>query len=67
MCLFIQGRFTFKNGRYYEGQFESDHIKEYPNFEMDGSTSPDHEAIRTRTPLPMGMAHFNCIVNTNSN
>ena len=52
-CVF-QGKFTFKNGRIYEGMFERDHIVEYPEFTMDGTTSPDLTNIRTRTPLPMG-------------
>ena len=56
--LSLQGRFTFKNGRYYEGLFESDHIKEYPNFDMDGASTPDQTAIRTRTPLPMGKLYI---------
>jgi len=50
----FQGKFTFKNGRIYEGMFERDHIVEYPEFTMDGSSSPDLSHIRTRTPLPMG-------------
>ena len=50
----FQGKFTFKNGRIYEGMFERDHIVEYPEFTMDGTTSPDLTNIRTRTPLPMG-------------
>ncbi|KAH3850321.1 hypothetical protein DPMN_092730 [Dreissena polymorpha] len=49
-----QGKFTFKNGRIYEGMFERDHIVEYPEFTMDGTSSPDLTNIRTRTPLPMG-------------
>jgi len=52
--LLSKGRFTFKNGRYYEGQFDSDHIKEYPNFGMDGTSTPDITGLRTCTPLPMG-------------
>jgi len=54
VSLYFQGRFTFKNGRYYEGMFEFDHIKEYPDFNMDGNNTPDLGEIRTRTPLPMG-------------
>lgn len=50
----FQGKFTFKNGRIYEGMFERDHIIEYPEFTMDGTSSPDLSNIRTRTPLPMG-------------
>ncbi|XP_052776085.1 radial spoke head 10 homolog B-like isoform X2 [Mya arenaria] len=48
-----KGKFTFKNGRIYEGMFERDHIVEYPEFTMDGTSSPDLSNIRTRTPLPM--------------
>ncbi|XP_052274745.1 radial spoke head 10 homolog B-like isoform X2 [Dreissena polymorpha] len=48
-----KGKFTFKNGRIYEGMFERDHIVEYPEFTMDGTSSPDLTNIRTRTPLPM--------------
>ncbi|XP_059162834.1 radial spoke head 10 homolog B-like [Physella acuta] len=47
-----KGKFTFKNGRIYEGVFEKDHIIEYPDFTIDGMTSPDLSQIRTRTPLP---------------
>ncbi|ESO83241.1 hypothetical protein LOTGIDRAFT_176258, partial [Lottia gigantea] len=47
-----KGKFTFKNGRIYEGVFEKDHIVEYPDFNADGSTTPDISQIRTRTPLP---------------
>ncbi|XP_052066462.1 radial spoke head 10 homolog B-like [Mytilus californianus] len=47
-----KGKFTFKNGRIYEGMFERDHIVEYPDFTMDGTTTPDISMIRTRTPLP---------------
>ncbi|OWF43641.1 radial spoke head 10 homolog B-like [Mizuhopecten yessoensis] len=47
-----KGKFTFKNGRIYEGMFERDHIVEYPDFTMDGATTPDITQIRTRTPLP---------------
>ena len=45
----------FKNGRVYEGMFEHDHIVEYPDFNIDGSTTPDISNIRTRTPVPSGM------------
>ena len=34
--------------------FEKDHIVEFPNFVMDGMTTPDMTQIRTRTPLPAG-------------
>ncbi|XP_076440634.1 radial spoke head 10 homolog B-like isoform X2 [Babylonia areolata] len=47
-----KGKFMFKNGRVYEGMFEHDHIVEYPDFNMDGATTPDLDGIRTRTPLP---------------
>ncbi|KAL8580369.1 hypothetical protein ACOMHN_037468 [Nucella lapillus] len=47
-----KGKFMFKNGRVYEGMFEHDHIVEYPEFNIDGATTPDLEGIRTRTPLP---------------
>ncbi|XP_046357024.1 radial spoke head 10 homolog B-like [Haliotis rufescens] len=47
-----KGKFTFKNGRIYEGMFEKDHIVEYPDFNVDGATTPDITSIRTRTPLP---------------
>ena len=50
----LQGKFTFKNGRIYEGMFERDHIVEYPNFTMDGSTTPDITQLRTQTPVPGG-------------
>lgn len=50
----LQGKFTFKNGRIYEGMFEKDHIVEYPDFNVDGATTPDITSIRTRTPLPSG-------------
>ncbi|KAK7100769.1 radial spoke head 10 homolog B-like isoform X2 [Littorina saxatilis] len=51
-----KGKFMFKNGRVYEGMFEHDHIVEYPDFSMDGSTTPDLSGIRTRTPLPSDIA-----------
>ncbi|CAL1526160.1 unnamed protein product [Lymnaea stagnalis] len=47
-----KGKFTFKNGRIYEGLFEKDHIVEFPDFTIDGMTSPDMSQIRTRTPVP---------------
>lgn len=47
-----KGKFVFKNGRIYEGMFANDHIVEYPDFTMDGTTTPDISQIRTRTPLP---------------
>ncbi|WAR23968.1 RS10B-like protein [Mya arenaria] len=53
-----KGKFTFKNGRIYEGMFERDHIVEYPEFTMDGTSSPDLSNIRTRTPLPMVSPSF---------
>lgn len=34
--------------------FANDHIVEYPDFTMDGTTTPDISQIRTRTPLPYG-------------
>jgi hypothetical protein len=52
----FQGKFVFKNGRVYEGLFEDDHIVEFPSFEMDALATPDLSRIRTRTPLPYGMA-----------
>lgn len=58
----MQGKFTFKNGRIYEGMFERDHIVEYPEFTMDGSSSPDLSNIRTRTPLPMGNVLTVCYI-----
>lgn len=36
----------------YEGTFDKDHIMEFPEFQMDGVTTPDLTQIRTRTPLP---------------
>ena len=38
----------------YEGIFENDHIREFPDFAMDGVNTPDLSAIRTRTPLCAG-------------
>lgn len=35
--------------------FANDHIVEYPDFTMDGTTTPDISQIRTRTPLPYGV------------
>ncbi|GFN95169.1 radial spoke head 10 homolog b-like [Plakobranchus ocellatus] len=63
-----KGKFTFKNGRIYEGLFEKDHIVEYPDFTMDGTTSPDMTQIRTRTPLPTDnmSVHSNESKNTTS-
>ncbi|GFS01954.1 radial spoke head 10 homolog B-like [Elysia marginata] len=63
-----KGKFTFKNGRIYEGLFEKDHIVEYPDFTMDGTTSPDMTQIRTRTPLPTDnmSVHSNDSKNTTS-
>lgn len=54
MLVEFQGKFLFKNGRIYEGMFEHDHIVEYPDFRMNGTTTPDISGIRTRTPLPSG-------------
>ena len=54
MLVCQQGKFIFKNGRVYEGIFENDHIREFPDFAMDGINTPDLSAIRTRTPLCAG-------------
>ena len=51
-----KGKFVFKNGRIYEGTFDKDHIVEYPDFQMDGMSTPDLTQIRTRTPLPSEMS-----------
>lgn len=58
----------FKNGRVYEGMFEHDHIVEYPDFNIDGSTTPDISNIRTRTPVPSGMnGNFKLLSGVNGN
>lgn len=41
--------------------FANDHIVEYPDFTMDGTTTPDISQIRTRTPLPYGELIFELI------
>ena len=56
----MQGKFIFKNGRIYEGMFEKDHIAEFPQFNIDGNTTPDISQIRTRTPLPSGTKKLFC-------
>ncbi|XP_077991620.1 radial spoke head 10 homolog B-like [Glandiceps talaboti] len=49
-----RGKFTFKNGRIFEGMFIQDRMMEYPQFRMDGVTTPDITQIRTQTPDPVG-------------
>ena len=48
----MQGKFTFKNGRIYEGRFEFDRIAIQSESPLDGNTNPEEVRIRTRTPLP---------------
>ncbi|XP_006814467.1 radial spoke head 10 homolog B-like, partial [Saccoglossus kowalevskii] len=45
-----RGTFTFKNGRVFEGMFIQDRMVEYPQFTMDGMSTPDISQIRTKTP-----------------
>jgi len=49
--LFAQGKFIFKNGRVFEGQFENDHMVDYPSLELNGTESPDSCNVRSRTPV----------------
>ncbi|XP_072170323.1 radial spoke head 10 homolog B-like isoform X2 [Diadema setosum] len=51
-----RGVFTFKNGRIFDGIFVEDRMAEYPQFTIDGNTTPDISGIRTRTPDPAGPA-----------
>lgn len=53
-----QGKFTFKNGRIFEGRFEFDRIANQSESALDGNTNPEEVRIRTRTPLPAGDALF---------
>ncbi|XP_065416065.1 radial spoke head 10 homolog B isoform X13 [Chrysemys picta bellii] len=47
----IQGRFVFKNGRIYEGEFINDQIAEYPAFQVDAMNMQDLSGIRTQSPF----------------
>ncbi|XP_069666254.1 radial spoke head 10 homolog B isoform X6 [Haliaeetus albicilla] len=43
----IQGKFVFKNGHVYEGEFTDDHIVEYPAFQVDAMSAKELNAICT--------------------
>ncbi|CAJ0967991.1 unnamed protein product [Ranitomeya imitator] len=45
------GKFIFKNGRIYIGEFVEDQIAEHPNFQYDRVNTPDLSGIRTRSPI----------------
>ncbi|XP_052628615.1 radial spoke head 10 homolog B-like isoform X5 [Harpia harpyja] len=43
----IQGKFVFKNGHVYEGEFTDDRIVEYPAFQVDAMSAKELNAICT--------------------
>ena len=59
-CLFCyinsnnQGEFVFKNGRNYEGEFEDDKVKEFPNISLSGRETPDLKMQKTQQSMMDG-------------
>ena len=52
-CIFYQGKYTFKDGRTYEGYFEDDKMTDSPTYNRASILS--HEISKIKTRIPSGI------------